>query len=395
MKLYEQWDLLQVPQDLVYFAHRERRLITNPALAAWCAADPSAFRVLGSLVRRRTAADAAVDHPQGAAGVEAALAGFVLNWIVYLPGRAPVVRSPEPRLSMVYYAITDGCNLRCPYCYASSEKRLPGELDAAQSLDLVAQAADLGADTVIFTGGEPMLRKDLFDVADAVRARGLRANIITNATMIRSAAVARRLADTFNTVTVSIDGGTAEVHERTRGKGTFARTALGLRLLNDAGVVPMINHVVTPENVDALEQVADFVGDLRIARVRLMNHTALGRGADDGYDFGWSEFMRIQEFCWTHPKAGKLLPEGPKAAKPCSIKGNCGLGGTEIYVNSLGDVYPCKLVTGRSHRAGSLKLASLAELYASPVLGRLREKPGNWPSPSRAASSAGSRWSEP
>ena len=55
--------------------------------------------------------------------------------------------------------------LRCPYCYASSEKPLPGELTTAQSLDLVDQAADMGAEVMVFTGGEPMQRRDLFDIA--------------------------------------------------------------------------------------------------------------------------------------------------------------------------------------------------------------------------------------
>ena len=101
----------------------------------------------------------------------------MLNWIAYLPGREPQVRAEEPPLKLVYYAITDGCNLRCPYCYASSEKPLPGELSTAESLDLVDQAAEMGATTMIFTGGEPMLRKDLFQIVEHALSRGLAANI--------------------------------------------------------------------------------------------------------------------------------------------------------------------------------------------------------------------------
>jgi radical SAM protein with 4Fe4S-binding SPASM domain len=362
----EQWDDLVVPDDLVYFRQGGLRLVTNPGLASWCLLGEAEAAVLTALARRAPLADCRT------ASVERTLARLVLNWIVYLPGHVPSVRAPEPRLTTVYYAVTDGCNLRCPYCYASSEKCLPGELTTAESMDLIDQIAGMGVSYLIFTGGEPMLRKDLFDLVEHARDRGLRVNIITNATMIRTPQIARRFADLFTTVTVSIDGGTAEVHERTRGKGTFAKTANALRLLNQAGVAPMINHVVTPENVDALEKVAEFVDDLRIERVRLINHSDLGRGVTDGYDFGWSDFMRIQEFCWTNPKAGKLLPEGPKATKPCSLKGNCGMGGNEIYVDSLGDVYPCKLVTKQIHRAGNVRHKPLAELFAAPVLADMR-----------------------
>lgn len=367
MKLLEQWDTLAVPDDLVYFLDPDsgKRLVANPELAAWCALTEAETGVLQALARHGTS-------PADARTTEQTLAKLVLKWIVYLPGRKPRVRQSEPALRLVYYAITDGCNLRCPYCYASSEKCLPGELTTEESLGLVDQIADMDTSTLILTGGEPMLRKDFFTVAEHARDRGLTVNMITNGTMIRTAATAQRIADIFTTVTVSVDGGTAELHEKTRGKGTFRRTAHGLNLLNEAGVVPVINHVVTPDNVDALDEVSRFVAGLKVRRVRLMNHSDLGRAASDGYDFGWTEFQKVQRFMWTNPRAAALLPDGPRASKPCSITGNCGMGGTEIYINSLGDVYPCKLVTKPVHQAGNVRHRPLSELFASPVFADMR-----------------------
>lgn len=367
MKLTEQWSDYTIPDDLVYFRRGDQRLVTNPALAAWSLLDMTEARVLSLLARH---APVPVEIPTQV--VERTLGKLVLNWLIHLPGKTPSIRQPDPPLAALYYAITEGCNLRCPYCYASSEKCLPGELTTQEALDLMAQAAAMNTRVVIFTGGEPMLRKDLFEVAGAARAHGMRAHIITNATMIRSSRTAQRFAETFNTVTVSVDGGTAVVHDRTRGAGSFDKTSRALALLNDAGVTPDINHVVTPENVDALNDLSGFLGGLRVGTVRLMHHSDLGRGVNDDYDFGWSEFMRVQEFFWTNPLANKILPEGPKPTKPCSIKGNCGMGGNEIYVNSLGDIYPCKLVTKPEHRAGNIRHKPLAELFASPVLADLR-----------------------
>ncbi|MEU1629520.1 StsB family radical SAM/SPASM domain sactipeptide maturase [Streptomyces sp. NPDC020096] len=370
MKLLDSWDDLVVPEDLVYFRYSgtRDRLVANPELATWCLLTEQEAGILAALSRRQGSERPAVD----AAVAERALAKLVLRWLVYLPGRRPEVRPPDPRLSLVYYAITDGCNLRCPYCYASSEKCLPGELSTKESLDLVDQIADMKVRVLIFTGGEPMLRKDLFQVAQHARDRGLAINVITNGTMIRTPEIARRISELFQTVTVSMDGGTAQIHERTRGKGTFTRTAKGLQLLNDAGVAPVINHVVTHDNVAALDAIADFVSGFRIQRVRMMYHSELGRAVTDDYDFGWQHFQQVQEFLWTSPAADKLLPDGPQASKPCSIKGNCGMGGTEIYVNSLGDVYPCKLVTESVHKAGNIRQHRLTELFASPVLADMR-----------------------
>ncbi|WP_405589940.1 StsB family radical SAM/SPASM domain sactipeptide maturase [Streptomyces sp. NBC_01190] len=368
MKLLQYWDDLVVPEDLVYFRRSQNLLVANPELAAWCMLDEQDM----GLLRQLTAVPRGPRPDTDDTRTEKFLARLVLKWMVYIPGHRPAVRPAEPALTTVYYAITDGCNLRCPYCYASSEKRLPGELSTQESLDVVEQAAAMGVKQFIFTGGEPMLRKDLFDVAGHARSLGMTVNMITNATLIRKAETARRIADTFHTVTVSIDGGTEELHERTRGKGTFARTREGLRLLNEAGVIPTINHVVTPDNVDALEDLCDFVGDLKVRRVRMMYHSDLGRAATDGYEFGWSEFQKIQKFMWTNPKADNLLPDGPTASKPCSIAGNCGMGGNEIYVNSLGTVYPCKLVTERVHKAGNIRQQTLAEIFATPLLADMR-----------------------
>lgn len=364
MKLRDLWHELIVPDDLVYFSHNESRLVTNPALGAWCLLNKAEWSVLFDIARRYP--------PCQDPCLERTLAKLVLNCLVYLPGQVPKPSIPDPPLKIVYYAITEGCNLRCPYCYASSEKCLPGELTTEESVDLMLQAAAIGVRTVVFTGGEPMLRKDLFEVAAAARRQGMRANLITNGTMVRTPEIADTIARTFDRVTVSIDGGTAEVHEHTRGKGTFAQTAHALKLLNSAGVVPDINHVVTPGNVETLDKLFDFISDLKVRDVRLMHHNKLGRAVNEEQQFGWSDFMRVQFFRWEYPNVRKLIPEETKASKPCSIKGNCGMGGNEIYVTSLGDVYPCKLVTESKHRAGNLRQRKLAELFASPVLADMR-----------------------
>ncbi|MEV4807720.1 StsB family radical SAM/SPASM domain sactipeptide maturase [Nonomuraea sp. NPDC049421] len=357
--------LFEVPDGLTYFARTGEYLVVNPHAGGRCVLDEREFGVLQALARTGEALEPTRE-------TERTLAKLILSWVVYYNGNHPKIKLTEPALQTVYYAITDGCNLRCPYCYASSEKCLPGELDTAESLDLVSRIADFGAGLMVFTGGEPMLRKDLFQIVEHANERGLRCNIITNATMIRTPAQAARFAELFGNVTVSMDGATAETHDRTRGAGAFAKTYRALELLNDAGVAPSINHIVTSENVHHLEDFATFMEGLQVNSIRLMYHNNLGRGITDEYDFGWADHLRVQQLVWTVPVAGKLRPLGPKPISPCSIKGNCGMGGSEIYINSLGDVYPCKLVTGREHFAGNVRRQSLEDIFATPVLRGMR-----------------------
>ncbi|MFI6323629.1 StsB family radical SAM/SPASM domain sactipeptide maturase [Nonomuraea sp. NPDC050556] len=365
-KLTRTRSLFDVPEDLTYFVHEADYLVVNPQVGGRCLLGPQEFRVLEALAHPE--AHALEETPE----TERTLAKLILNWIVYYNGFRPAVGVTEPTLRQVYYAITDGCNLRCPYCYASSEKCLPGEMNTEESLSLVTQVAEIGAKMIIFTGGEPMLRKDLFQIVEHANNSGLKSNIVTNATMIRKPEQARRFKELFGDVTISVDGGTAETHDRTRGEGAFAKTHKALQLLNEAGVVPKINHIVTSDNVDELEQFATFMDGLEVHSIRLMYHNNLGRGVTDEFDFGWEDHLKIQQIAWTSPAAGKLRPDGPKPLTRCSVRANCGMGGNEIYVNSLGDVYPCKLVTGRAHYAGNVRRQTLAEVFASPVLSGMR-----------------------
>jgi radical SAM protein with 4Fe4S-binding SPASM domain len=173
-------------------------------------------------------------------------------------------------------------------------------------------------------------------------------------------------------VTVSVDGSTAESHELTRGAGTFASTYRSLKLLNKAGVVPQINHIVTSDNVRDLEKFAIFMEGLEIGAIRLMSHNKLGRGVSDELQFGWDDHLEVQQVSWTSSVAQKLNPDVPKLYSSCSVRGNCGMGGNEIYVDSVGNVYPCKLVTEKSHHAGNLRKQSLKEIFDHPLLRGMR-----------------------
>ena len=373
MHIVDQIDELTVPDDIVVFRTATRRFALNAHLASWTLLTEQQDALLGDLAR-------GVRPQPGGSGLFAtrrdldrALAHLVLNYLAYMPGWTPGDITPQPRLNVVYYAITDGCNLRCPYCYDSSLRKLPGELKHEESMRLMEQIAATDAKTVVFTGGEPMMRRDLFDVVRRARELGLKTNIISNGTYIRTPEIAETMAEIFDRVTISVDGGTLERHEATRGKGTFAKVIRGLTLLNAAGVTPVINHVVTSDNVDHMHEVAGLGDRFRIKHIRVQHHSDLGRGKDDHLSFEWDDYMKTDSFMWTEPNAKYLMDDSLKAVKPCNIKGNCGMGGNEIYVNSLGSVYPCKLVTGLGNLAGNIRETPLNELFEAPNMKELRD----------------------
>lgn len=376
MHIVDQIGKLRVPDDdIVLFRTATRRLAMNSRLASWAQLSPRQDALLCALATGESTAALSDlgDSYASKRELDRDLAHLVLNFLVYMPGWKPSEVAAKAKLNVVYYAITDGCNLRCPYCYDASERRLPGELSHAESLKLMDQIAEAGAHTVVFTGGEPMMRRDLFDVVRRAREAGLKANIITNGTYIRNIEIARTMASLFGLVTVSVDGGVAERHESTRGRGTFAKVIRALTLLNEVGIAPVINHVITNENVGYIDEVAGLGERFRIKHVRVQWHSNLGRAQWDRLGWDWDDYMKSEEFMWTHPHAKHLIDDSKTAVKPCVVKGNCGMGGNEIFVSSLGNLYPCKLVRGLGDLAGNIREATVAELFATPVLTEMRE----------------------
>jgi radical SAM protein with 4Fe4S-binding SPASM domain len=372
MHLVDQVGKLRVPDEIVLFRTATRCLAMNSHVASWAQLTPRQDALLCALARSESTA-ALSEWYDSRRELDRDLAHLVLNFLLYTPGWKPSEIKAKTRLNTVYYAITDGCNLRCPYCYDASERRLPGELTHEESLRLIDQIAEAGARTVVFTGGEPMMRKDLFDVARHARSIGLEANIITNGTYVRNLGIAQTMAEIFNRITVSVDGGVAERHEATRGPRTFAKVVRALNLLNEAGVEPVINHVITNDNVDYINEVAALGERFKIKHVRVQWHSNLGRGQWDTLGWDWGDYEKSEEFMWTHPLAHHLIDESVRAVKPCAVKGNCGMGGNEIFVSSLGNLYPCKLVRGLGELAGNVRQATVSELFATDVLREMRE----------------------
>jgi len=360
--------LFEVPASLTYFRHNQSYLVVNPEVGSSRVLDRHQFELLQRIASNDPFPLVGEDQTNN----ERDLALFILSRLAYYNGHKPEIKISESPLNYVYYAITDGCNLRCPYCYASSERKLAGELSNSESRALLVQIAAAMAKVVVFTGGEPMLRRDLFQLAEFAGELGLQCNIVTNGTLIKTLDIAKRVAKLFKVVTVSLDGATADEHDITRGRGTFSTTMKAIHLLNEAGVTPNINHIVTSDNVDRIESFAKLLSAIRVSSVRLMSHNKLGRGRADGRHFDWNDHIKVQHTSWTSPAAGALRTDGPKRISQCTVRGNCGMGGNEIYINSLGDVYPCKLVTEDVHLAGNVRHQPLVDMLEGPLLAGMR-----------------------
>jgi len=132
--------------------------------------------------------------------------------------------------SRIYIDVTNACNLRCRHCCTSSGCRYEDELGKEEIISLIHQAKKMGITNLVFSGGEPLIRKDFFSILEYARNSGMEVTILTNGLLI-DYKKAKTLIDLSVRVKISLDGACAETHDYLRGKGTFERTIDILRLM--------------------------------------------------------------------------------------------------------------------------------------------------------------------
>jgi len=185
-------------------------------------------------------------------------------------------------LRMVAWEITRQCNLSCIHCRASAQKGpYPGELETAECLRLLDDIASFSKPVIILTGGEPLLRKDIFEVAHHGSEKGLRLVMAVNGTLVDEK-MARKMQDSgIQRMSVSIDGATAESHDRFRQvPGAFEGALRGIRLAKKVGLEFQINTTITRQNSHELPAILELAIDLGAAAHHLFLLVPTGRGRE-------------------------------------------------------------------------------------------------------------------
>lgn len=163
-------------------------------------------------------------------------------------------------LRLVAWEVTRKCNLNCVHCRAGSDRGpYPGELDTTKCLEILEQIRLVGRPIVILTGGEPVLRDGIFELAERGTQLGLRMVLATNGTLLTPAIVEKMKASGIKRVSISIDGADEQQHDRFRKvPGAFNKAMKGIQLLKDAGLEFQINTTVTRHNVHDIKKILDM-----------------------------------------------------------------------------------------------------------------------------------------
>ncbi len=176
--------------------------------------------------------------------------------------QAGATQESKPRL--VFWEVTKGCNLRCIHCRATAtELTSPADLDTPKALDIITQIAEFSNPILVLSGGEPLYRTDIFQLAGFATERGLRVALATNGTLVTKE-IARKIVDSgVKRVSISLDGVNADTHDTFRGiPGAFDAAIYGFHNLKELGMSVQINMTIARHNAKQLPAVLNLVRDL-------------------------------------------------------------------------------------------------------------------------------------
>ena len=312
--------------------------------------------------------------------------GCLIKNVFHTEGYKPVVKPLSSymnnghSLKMVYLFMTSRCNMRCIYCYRDAKHVVAGTRSAGVDVPKVKRLIDILADMNIaelaFTGGEPMLVKEIFELGAYAREKGIYTCLLTNGTLITPENVSR--LSCFNVVKISLDSAVASVNEITRGKGTTELIKRGIRLVKGQGIKVVIECVVNRSNYETLEQtIRELYMDLGVDEIRFTYMEPIGRGKDnsllmDGpYDVSQRKIIKAQ---WDviGEKYSKTTQGNLISNSKCMT--GCGAGISEIMVECDGSTYPCRLFQQPEYYMGNLLEESLSEMQQKSSFQALREK---------------------
>jgi AdoMet-dependent heme synthase len=195
---------------------------------------------------------------------------------------------------LVFWEVTKGCNLRCIHCRASAtELSSPSDLSTGTALGIIDQIVAAANPILVLSGGEPLYRSDIFQLARYATDKGLRVALATNGTLVTKE-VARMIVDAgVKRVSISLDGADAATHDAFRGiPGAFDAAVQGLRNLKFLGMSVQINMTIARHNAHQLPQVFELAKSLGADAL----HTFLLVPVGCGVDIAAEQMVAPQEY---------------------------------------------------------------------------------------------------
>jgi len=262
--------------------------------------------------------------------------------------------SQEVRPSIISWNITRACNLTCRHCYReAAAQKDPRELNTEEGIGLIKEIAKAGFKILVLSGGEPLLREDVYTLIQTAGAEGLRVVLGTNGILINKT-VAQKLKDAgASRVGISLDSRSADFHNELRQNPTAWQDAVaGMKACKEVGLPFQIHTTVTEHNRFEVLGVTDFAIDLGAAAHHVFFLVPAGRGKDmeqdslhaKEYEKLLRELMRKQQEVEIELKptcAPQFMRIAAQMKMDVRFERGCLAGTSYCVINHIGEVNPC------------------------------------------------------
>jgi len=296
------------------------------------------------------------------------------------PGKTPLPR-------VVAWEITKQCNLACSHCRASaSAEAAPGELSTADGIKLLKSLRAAGSPIVILTGGEPLLREDVFELARAGKNLGLYMALATNGNLVNDDVAVKIAKSGIQRVAVSIDGVTSETHDKIRGtQGSFSAAIKAASIFRKHEMPFQINTSVTRYNEGELQSMCGLVEALGAEAWHIFMVVPMGRAVGISGDLvnsaryneiiqwladkAFTTSIEIKPTC--APQYYRIIRQNTNANNGAPPKGRmtatrgCLAGQGFAFISATGNVQPCGYFPVV---AGNLRKHTFNQIWRSSAL---------------------------
>ena len=283
---------------------------------------------------------------------------------------------------LVSWNTTRACNLNCKHCYRDAGEKDKDELNLGEAENLLREIKLAGFKIVVLSGGEPLLREDIYEIIGYAKSTGLRPVLGTNGTLIDKN-VARRLKEAgLQRVGVSLDSKNSQVHDDFRGaNGAFDRVLRALEVLREIDLEFQVHTTVTRYNYSEIESLIDFVAALGAKAYHIFFLVPTGRGKEElesiisvsEYYCLISKILERQKELSFELKpvcAPQFVPIAAKKGLNLRFKRGCLAGISYCCILPNGDVHPCPYLP---LKLGNVKEKKFSVIWRdSGVLSNLR-----------------------
>lgn len=327
----------------------------------------------------------------------------VLTGIAHFGVRRPFITGAP---FVVVWDITYACNLKCKHCYANARKPLENELTTEEAKQAIDRLDRVSVPIIAFSGGEPLVRKDIFELTKYAHDKSIYVAVATNGTLITKSKAREMKAAGIQFTQISLDGASAETHDRFRGiQGAYEKTIQGIKNCVEEGFFVNIATTATHYNCQEIPKIIDLCESLGVNWFMIYNFVPTGRGefiAEN--DLTPEEREELLKALWKKLKSGckvNMLSTAPQFARVtleaeigegkkivpthfanpalsgklvniAEFIGGCGCGRFYCAIRPNGNIEPCVFFP---LTVGNIKEDDFEDLWVhNPVLNNLRNK---------------------